>query len=96
MQDVYTREKKNENIGEKYQLRHAGGLYWLLDMEQSGASYKDPLPLNAAGAEIWEMFARGMGEDDISERLCKKYGVLKSQVLNDVHDFIMQIKTSEC
>ena len=95
MQDVYTREKEHVNAAEKYQLRHAGGLYWLLDMAQSGACYKEPVPLNAAGAEIWEMIARGMSEEDISERLSEKYGVSKSEAQADVHDFVMQLRSSK-
>ena len=95
MQDIYTCEKKAGNIAEMYQLRHAGGLYWLLDMKQSGNGYNEPVPINAAGAEIWKMLVRGMNEDEISERLCEKYGVPKSEAKADVHDFVVQLQTSK-
>ena len=30
-------------MSERYQLRHAAGCYWLLDMEQSGKDYIGPI-----------------------------------------------------
>ncbi|MCH5187067.1 MAG: PqqD family protein [Oscillospiraceae bacterium] len=79
-------------MGRRYQLRHAAGLYWLLDMEQSGTSYVSPLPLNEAGAQILQMLADGMSENEIGGRLCEKYGVSPGEAKNDVRDFIMQLK----
>ena len=94
LQDIYTYigEKKN---GRKFQLRHAAGLYWLLDMEQSDASYISPLPLNEGGAQILQMLAGGMSEDEVSGQLCEKYGIPPEEAQKDVHDFVMQLKAKK-
>ena len=76
----------------RYQLRHAAGLYWLLDMEQSGTSYVSPLPLNEGGAYIWQMLVSGMSEDAVCGQLCEKYGVPPEEAQRDVHDFIVQLQ----
>lgn len=37
-----------------YQLRHAAGRYWLLDMQQEGLDYRKPVVLNECAAFIWK------------------------------------------
>ena len=36
----------------RYQLRHAAGRYWLLDMQQEGLVYHKPIELNECAAFI--------------------------------------------
>ena len=38
---------------ERYQIRQAAGMYWLLDMEQPGIPYRQPVLLNETGAAFW-------------------------------------------
>ena len=38
---------------DRFVLRKAGGLYWLLDTEQEGPEYKRPVAINAVGADIY-------------------------------------------
>ena len=94
MQDIctYGGDNKNER---RYQLRNAAGLYWLIDMKQSGASYVSPLPLNEGGAQIWQMLASGMSEDAVCEQLCRKYEISSEQAHEDVRDFIAQIQAKK-
>lgn len=94
LQDICTFYVNSEN-GRRYQLRHAAGLYWLLDMEQSGPSYISPLPLNEGGAQIWQMLISGMSEDEVCKQLCEEYGVSPEQMREDVRDFIVQLKTKK-
>ena len=84
---------KNYSAGRRYQLRYSAGLYWLLDMEQSGEAYVSPLPLNEEGALIWSMLADGMTENAVCKRLCEKYEVSPEQAYIDVHEFIVQLKS---
>ena len=92
LQDVrtYTVDEKAVN---RYQLRYAAGLYWLLDMVQSGEAYVSPLPLNEEGAQLWKMIQCGMSEDAICKHLCEKYEVSPQQAHIDVHEFIVQLKS---
>ena len=54
-------------MSERYQLRHAAGCYWLLDMEQSGKDYIGPIVLNESGAEIWNRLQAGGTIDQVAE-----------------------------
>ena len=47
------------HMSARFQLRHAAGIYWLLDMEQEIGTYKKPLPMNEAGAEIFKLMQEG-------------------------------------
>lgn len=73
---------------ERWQLRHAAGAYWLLDMEQGTGSRKTPLSLNAAGAELWELLIGGVEEEAAADMLCSRYQLDRQSALRDVRDFI--------
>ena len=94
MQDICTYDN-DDKTGRRYQLRYAAGLYWLLDMEQSGYFYVSPLPMNECGAQIWNMLESGMSEEAICKRLCEKYEISPKQAHRDVHDFMVQLKTKK-
>ena len=87
---VYNRDDKTDR---RYQLRYAAGLYWLVDMKQSGTSYIEPVPLNETGARIWEMLDGGIPKPEVCSRLCKEYKLLPEEAEKDVRDFITQLKT---
>ena len=86
---------EGEKFEPKYQLRYAAGLYWLLDMQQSGAAYIQPVPLNAGGAQLWRMLERGMSEAEMCKWLCEEYGLPPEQAQGDVRDFLAQLKTQK-
>lgn len=73
---------------ERWQLRHAAGAYWLLDMEQGTGSRKTPLSLNAVGAELWELLIGGVEEEAAADMLCSRYQLDRQSALRDVRDFI--------
>ena len=75
----------------QYQLRYAAGLYWLLDMGQSGQNYHRPLPLNAAAAEIWQSLVNGEKTEEIADMICRKYGTSKEEAMSDVREFFEQL-----
>lgn len=76
----------------KFQLRHAAGLYWLLDMEQDEKSYKNPLPMNEMGAEIFKLMQEGKNNLQIAEILVGRYSSKPEDVLRDIVGFEMQLK----
>ena len=71
----------------RYQLRHAAGMYWLLDTWQEGMPYKAPLTMNETGADIWNMMIKGYDRDKIVELLCEGRQIDKKEVLKDVIQF---------
>lgn len=76
----------------KYVLRQAAGYYWLLDTEQSGASYRPPMPMNEVGADIWKMLDEGLGISEIVDRISREYEVERTDAEQDVRDFLGQLK----
>ena len=77
----------------RYQLRHAAGLYWLIDMEQSGEKYISPVPLNESGAMLWRMLYSGASRAEICESFAAGNGISIEQARIDTDDFIRQLKT---
>lgn len=79
-------EKKN-----RYQLRQAAGVYWLIDMEQTGVPFVKPVPVNEMGAGIWKLL-NGVQEDQVAEILCREYGIGREQAVQDVKHFLKDLK----
>lgn len=73
--------------GQSYQLRHAAGCYFLLDMGQAGVPYKRPLELNEIGAKIWEMMAEGCTTEQIADNLATEYDAESEEIRQDVLAF---------
>ena len=82
-----------EQIGAKYQLRYAAGLYWLIDMKQSGAGYISPVPLNESGAKLWRMIEDGIPQTEICRQLCEEYEISMEEARGDLQDFVRQLQT---
>lgn len=73
-------------------MRKAAGLYWLLDMEQSGADWKKPAAVNESGAYIWEQYQRLRSEEAVAEELSRESGVPVQDALADIRYFLQQLK----
>lgn len=76
----------------RYQMRHAAGLYWILDMEQSGVPYRKPLATNEVGARIWELSGQGVDEEGIAEKLSMEYQVGRNEIREDIAQFRLQLE----
>lgn len=83
---------RDVNNTSSYQLRYAAGLYWLLDMEQSGVPYHRPLALNEVGADIWKLLAQGEEEEKIAEKLSAEYQVSPEAIREDIAQFRQQLE----
>lgn len=77
---------------ERYQLRKAAGLYWLIDMEQSGGDWKEPVAVNESGAYIWRQYQRLKSETAVAEELSRESGVPVPEVLADIRCFLRQLE----
>lgn len=76
----------------RYQLRHAAGRYWLLDMQQEGLTYRKPIELNECAALIWEMCVRKRTQEEIASELQKHYGISMQQARKDAEQFIIRLR----
>ncbi|MCI9525684.1 MAG: PqqD family protein [Lachnospiraceae bacterium] len=72
----------------RYRIRKAAGSYWLLDMEQPGDNYIEPIELNESGARIWELASQGFDAAAIAEDLAEQYGIDMETVKEDVMQFL--------
>lgn len=75
-------------VNARYSLRKAAGSYWLLDMQQDGKNYIEPIALNESGARIWELASQGLEVSAIAELLAKQYGIGAEMVKEDILQFL--------
>ena len=80
------------NIRGHYQLRKAAGLYWLLDMEQSGAERQEPIVLNESGAYIWKQYESMQSVTAVAEALSREFGISAQDGLADIRQFFQQLR----
>lgn len=77
---------------ERYQLRKAAGLYWLVDMEQSGVGRQEQIVLNESGAYIWKQYWLLRSETAVAEVLSREFGISVQEGLTDIRQFFQQLK----
>ena len=77
---------------ERYQLRKAAGLYWLVDMEQSGVGRQEQIVLNESGAYIWKQYRLLQSETAVAEVLSREFGISVQEGLTDIRQFFQQLK----
>ena len=76
----------------RYQLRHAAGRYWLLDMQQDGLVYHKPIELYVCSAFIWEAYTSCQTQDQIASEIQKNYVIPMEQAREDTQQFIMRLR----
>ena len=81
--------------GNGYELRKAAGLYWLLDLQQSGEHYRSPLAMNEMGAEIFRYWHEGDNEEEIAEKIGSSYDAGTDTIKRDVTSFLERLKKYE-
>lgn len=81
-------------MGARYRIRKAAGSYWLLDMEQSGKYYKEPIELNESGAKIWELADQGWDVSRIAGHLAAQYEMDSETVEEDVRQFFAGLEAA--
>ncbi len=76
----------NRMIG-GYQLREAAGVYWLIDMEQSGREWIRPIRLNETGAKLVIGLGEGRLPAELARDLAAEYGCGEEEALRDTDEF---------
>ncbi len=84
--------QKTHFVQSTYQLRHAAGRYWLLNMSQKGIPYQAPIALNSVGAEIWTRLADNMEISQIAEEVSALYQISLDEAVSDVREFMVQLE----
>lgn len=78
---------------ERYQIRQAAGMYWLLDMEQPGIPYRQPVLLNETGTAFWKLLVQGKPEDEVASVIASEYGVSREEIRQDVEHFLQKLRS---
>lgn len=84
--------KDLSEVIKRYRLRKAAGTYWIIDVEQPGVPYREPLAVNDVGAGIWELLLDGKEKSQVADILCHEYDIGKQQVLSDIDRFLQQLR----
>lgn len=84
-------EQVKKSGNNRYELRKAAGLYWLLDLRQSGEHYKPPLAMNEMGAEIFRYRQLGDSKEEIIRKISNTYDADTDTVKKDVTSFLKRL-----
>lgn len=77
---------------DRFQIRKAAGLYWALDMEQTGEHLCRPIPLNECGAFLFRHYMEGSGPEQMAKLLCREYDISPEQAETDAEAFCRQME----
>lgn len=78
----------------RYQLRYAAGIYWVLDMWQSGKTLVRPVPLNECGAFLFRLLQEGASAEQMTSALCEEYGLQEADAREDALAFCGQMRAA--
>ena len=76
----------------RYQLRHAAGQFWLLDMQQEPEKYRAPVAMNETGAMILEHYWKRNDPMDAARALSETYEISLEEALPDVKAFLEELR----
>ncbi len=77
---------------ERYQMREAAGMYWIMDMEQEPLQYKPPICINSVGAWIWENLASGLSREETVQKFALRYDIPIEEARHDCQAFFAQLQ----
>ena len=77
---------------DRFILRKAAGLYWLVDLEQKGSTYHETMKLDEKGALIWNLMNEGKSYEEITELLFKESGEGRQRIYLSVLRFAEALK----
>lgn len=80
-----------ERFRKKYRLRRVADMYWLLDIEQPGVPYRQPIALNHTGAMICGLLENGAGAEEVAEAMQASYGISAEAARADLEQFLKQL-----
>lgn len=82
----------SDTRNERFLLRNIAGTHFLLDTQYRGKQYKRPLQINDMGAEIFDMWEKGMARAEIIQSIAREYGIEEDIIANDLQDFFGQLR----
>ena len=85
---------KDERMADqqRYQLRHAGGKYWLLDLKQDPGRYRAPIAVNETAAMILNCIWDKGDPKAAAKVLSETYEIEPGEALADVNAFLEDLR----
>lgn len=77
---------------QRYQLRHAGGKYFLLDMKQDPGRYLPPIAVNETAAMILNSIWDEGDPKAAAKMLSETYEIDEREALADVNAFLEDLR----
>lgn len=84
---------KGSKMKNRYIIKEAAGIFWLIDVCQEGFFYREPLQMNAIGADIFRMWEKKLSVDKIIDVLCEEYDAPRDVIASDVQEFLERLKS---
>ncbi|MBR4776537.1 MAG: PqqD family protein [Lachnospiraceae bacterium] len=78
-------------MDKRFVLRHAAGTYWLIDLKQDPAEYKEPMSFNETGATVLRLLEEGKSAKQIAGTITDRYGSKPDEALEDILSFELQL-----
>lgn len=74
------------------QIRYAGGVDWLLDMNQNDIKYEKPMMLSEAVAYLYHLILENIDLKQVKENFIHKYEVELEQADRDIEAFYLLLE----
>ena len=78
-------------MDKRFIIRHAAGIYWLIDLKQDLTEYKEPMSINETGATVLRLLEEGKSAKLIAGIISDRYGSKLDETLVDVLSFELQL-----
>ena len=78
-------------MDKRFVLRHAAGIYWLIDLKQDLSEYKEPKSFNEEGATVLRLLEEGKSAKQIAETITDRYGSKPEEALEDILSFELEL-----
>ena len=78
-------------MDKRFVLRHAAGIYWLIDLKQDLTEYKEPMSFSEAGATVLRLLKEGKSAKQIAGIIHDRYGSKPEEALEDILSFELQL-----
>ena len=81
------------SVFDRYRLREATGLYWLIDIRQEyEEGYLPPVPLNETGAFLWKALEEGRTKQELPVIMAEKFEISAEEAEEDLEAFLSSLR----
>lgn len=83
-------------IKENFVLRQVADTWVVLPLSSATLNFDGMLNLNESGAMLWSVLEKGATREQLADALTSEYAVSREVALNDVDEFLENLKNADC